>query len=388
MNVLDVGIALGVISLFFIVYPHIVYPWVLRVCRRFFSKPFSEDISYTPFVDILIAAHNEEDGIATCINSILSSNYPPEKIRVFVGDDGSTDATASVVETIISTDSRVKILLRARGGKNAALDLLIPLVDASIVVFMDADTIIEKDALRHLVAPFHDESVGATISVRDPSTVKTQAIKEIGDLGYRENDSRVNQYESDLHSTVTSYGAFYAVRSELISSLNNSKVADDFVMILRAMRAKKRVVVANQAIANEMRHNSIRVEVNRKVRTVSGGIAALWMERTLLLPKYGWVAFFLWSHKVVRWYSAFFLITFFFATWLTLANPLVFGLMFYGQFAFYSLALLSIAANRMGQNVPILSTIEYFVKMNIALLKAWVVFFRVKHTDVWMPGSS
>lgn len=388
MTSLDVGIALAAISLFFILYPHVVYPLALWLCRRFFSKPFSTDISTAPIVDILIAAHNEEDGIAICINSIFSSSYPPERIRVFVGDDGSTDATGSVVEAIAKNDSRVTYRQYKRGGKNATLDLLIPLVDASIVVFMDADTVMEKDALRHLVSPFHDETVGATISVRNPSPSTTQFIKKTDALRYQEHNSRVNQYESDLHSTVTSYGALYAVRSELVSPLNNSKAADDFLMILRAMRVKRRVVVANKAIANEMPRNSMSIEAHRKVRTVSSGIAALWMERTLLLPRYGWVAFFLWSHRVVLWCSAFFLITFFLATWLTLASPLIFGLMFYGQFALYSLALLSMASNRMGQGIAVLSIVEYFVAMNIALLKGWVAFFKAKHLDVWTPGST
>ena len=56
-------------------------------------KAYHSIIKEYPTVDILIAARNEEKNLATCLKSISKLDYPPEKIKIWIGDDESSDGT-------------------------------------------------------------------------------------------------------------------------------------------------------------------------------------------------------------------------------------------------------------------------------------------------------
>lgn len=389
MSVLDLGLIVSALCVFLLIYPHCIYPLVLWVASKYCGKPYRQHEDYTPTLAILISAYNEQDGIAACLEAIFASDYPIDKMSVYVADDGSTDATVEVVEALCKEHAGLTMVRCQRAGKNAALNTLIQRVTAQVVMFMDADTVVSPSAFRHLVSPLADDTVGATISLNDKQhDVFQNDAGNAGDSFYRRLEDVVNLRESSIHSTVASNGGLYAVKSAFIQPINNSRAADDLLMILRVMRAGKRVLKQPLATIHEHRPNSLQVEGTRTARTVSAGLTTVWDQRMLLLPTFGWVSFFLWSHRIVRYGSPFWLILLFAATWCTVSDPMVFGILFYGQFAFYALGLLSRAAGKMGQTIPVASTVEYFIVMNIALLRGWFRFLTLQSSDQWTPGQT
>src|SRR5437867_2236462 len=107
----------------------------------------------------LVAAYNEEVVIGTCVRSILASDV--EGLQVVVVDDGSTDATAARASEAAAGDERLRVVRQPNGGKASALNTALARTDAAVVVVMDADSLLEREALRRLVAPFADQAVGA-----------------------------------------------------------------------------------------------------------------------------------------------------------------------------------------------------------------------------------
>ncbi|TMG36375.1 MAG: glycosyltransferase family 2 protein [Chloroflexi bacterium] len=112
-----------------------------------------------PMVAVLVAAYNEEVVIGTCVRSILASDV--EGLQVVVVDDGSTDATAARASEAAAGDERLRVVRQPNGGKASALNTALARTDAAVVVVMDADSLLEREALRRLVAPFADQAVGA-----------------------------------------------------------------------------------------------------------------------------------------------------------------------------------------------------------------------------------
>lgn len=115
---------------------------------------------HAPWVTVVIAAYNEATVIEKSIQTILASDY--KKLRVLVIDDGSSDDTVKVIRKAFpGKRGRVTVHSQANGGKWRALNTAYSLVTTDIVVAIDADTVLRKDAISKLVAPFCDPSVGA-----------------------------------------------------------------------------------------------------------------------------------------------------------------------------------------------------------------------------------
>ncbi len=110
-------------------------------------------------VSVLIPAYNEEAVIVDTVRSVLASNYP--KLEVLVIDDGSTDHTAELVRENFGRDPRVRLLLQPNRGKPTALNHGLAEATGEIVVSIDADTIVDPDAIPLLVRHFADPNVGA-----------------------------------------------------------------------------------------------------------------------------------------------------------------------------------------------------------------------------------
>ncbi|TQE19749.1 LCP family protein [Streptomyces ipomoeae] len=108
-------------------------------------------------VTVLVPAHNEEAGIGSTIRSLLASTHP--HLQIMVIDDGSTDRTADIVEGI--ADPRVTVIRRCHSGKAAALNHGLAWAMHDIVVMIDADTVLEPDAVYRLIQPLADPAVGA-----------------------------------------------------------------------------------------------------------------------------------------------------------------------------------------------------------------------------------
>ena len=107
--------------------------------------------SSTPLVSILIPARNEELRITSTLESVLTQTYP--NFEVIILDDASTDATSEVVQKIISHDSRFRLVQSHEKlpagwlGKPWAAQRLGQLANGEILFFLDADVILEPDAL-------------------------------------------------------------------------------------------------------------------------------------------------------------------------------------------------------------------------------------------------
>ena len=111
-----------------------------------------------PPVSILIPAHNEALVIERTLKALLNFDYPKDKLEILVMNDGSTDETASIVESVRRHHPQVRLVNIPRGeggkGKAAVLNRGLAMTNHELVAIFDADNQPERGSLRYLATQF------------------------------------------------------------------------------------------------------------------------------------------------------------------------------------------------------------------------------------------
>ena len=106
-----------------------------------------------PSTTIIVPCWNEGNTVIATVNSILNLDYPKDKLSISIIDDGSTDNTLSVLE-IFRNNPQIKIHHKENGGKYTALNFGIENSDSELVGCLDADSFVQKDALKNMIPYF------------------------------------------------------------------------------------------------------------------------------------------------------------------------------------------------------------------------------------------
>jgi cellulose synthase/poly-beta-1,6-N-acetylglucosamine synthase-like glycosyltransferase len=191
-----------------IVYTHAGYPLVLRALVALRRHPTLRPGTWEepPHVSLIVAAHDEEGVIAEKVANALALNYPRRRLEAIVASDGSGDGT---VERARAAGADL-VLDLPRGGKVAAQNAAAERASGEILAFSDANSAWGPDALRHLVEPFADPTVGYVCG-------QVRFLDSGGDNvegSYWRYEMAVREMESALAGITAGNGAIYAVRRD------------------------------------------------------------------------------------------------------------------------------------------------------------------------------
>jgi cellulose synthase/poly-beta-1,6-N-acetylglucosamine synthase-like glycosyltransferase len=366
-----------------ILYTYIGFPFVSWLRSVFCSRPHrTGDI--TPTVSVLIAAHNEEDSIGEKVRNLLELDYPKDQLQIVVASDGSTDRTADIIRTF--EDPRVIALDLPRGGKAAALNTGINHCNGDILVFSDANSMFGKDALRSLVSPFADDSVGGVAGDQRYSKKGSDSAADAGERSYWNFDRRMKIWQSCAGNVTSATGAIYAIRRTLFRTVPEG-VTDDFATSTQVIVDGYRLVFAQDAAAYEPVAASSGVEFGRKVRIITRGLRGVLQQRTLLNPlRHGFYSVQLFSHKVLRRQMVFPLLVLLITSSLLAASSPFYLVAIACQIVFSAAALAGylLSGTQFGQMKPI-SLPFFFCMVNIACLFATFNSLTGKRVVLWEP---
>ena len=299
-------------------YVYFGYPAVLALLRSIARKSIVKS-PMEPSVCLLIAANDEEFVIEAKLRNTLSVDYPQDRLEIVVASDGSIDATNEMVRRFIP---RVRLLeLAPRRGKIAAINEAMRSITSEIVIFSDANTFLDHQAVRALVQNFSDPRVGAVSG--DVTLVGERAALARSEDLYYLYERWVQQAESEIGSMIGADGALYAIRRRLFVPPNNDTILDDMAIPMAVVRAGNRVVFEPGARGYEQGSETAAEEFARKARVVAGAIQFLARRDSWIGLRSSQAIFSLVSHKGLRWLSPVFLVGTFGAS-LLLANESVF----------------------------------------------------------------
>jgi len=156
----NLNIVILYISLFLLFYGYIGYGVILTLINsiKYGKTTLSSSTADTPDIAFLVAAYNEEVCIVDKINNTLALNYPNEKLQLYIITDGSTDKTKELSDKFPSVIVHHQ---SERIGKLGSLQRIIPYLKEEIILFSDANCLLNQDALIHLIQHFNDPEVGA-----------------------------------------------------------------------------------------------------------------------------------------------------------------------------------------------------------------------------------
>lgn len=369
-------------SLIILIYTYLGYPLFIAIVSKIFPKKILKQEDF-PAISFIVAAFNEEKVIAHKLRETLKLDYPLDKLEIIVASDGSTDRTEEIVSQFPSPAVRL-ITSKERKGKTNVQNIAAEHAQGEILLFTDATTKLQKDAIRLMVRNFSDPSVGCVAG-----KLIFKDFKKIDESNYKHEknfimayEQGVRHFESIARTTFGVDGCFYAVRKELYKAMPLD-VASDFALPLEIIASGYRNVFENEARCFEEPPPSRKYEFNRKIRTASRGIYSLFRMKKLLNPfQYGAVSIMLFSHKVLRWLSVYFLFILMMANLFSYKISPFYKSVLWPHIIFYLLAFIGFV----GQDKIKLKIVKIpfsFFMLNISSLLGLINVLRGKMKVTW-----
>ncbi len=378
-------ISLGGLSIAYVFYPALVI-----VLSRFKSQRATTEIlpENWPEVDIVFAAFNEEAVLQDKIETLLALNYPPEKLNFRIGSDNSTDATNTILKQWAKKDDRFKIkLFKSRQGKSNIINQLVPESTADFLFLTDANILFHPDSLRKLVLKLVSNrktgAVGAEIFYTSPSK---QGISKQENT-YLQIENKVKLGESNLWKAAMGLeGGAYLIRRELFPEIPPLFFMEDFFVSMHLFKHRYQVLWEPQAQVFEDVSVSPQEEYRRKVRISIGNFQNLAYYKGLILKRFWPIGLSFIGHKVLRWFSPFFLLLL-----LISAPQLALDHWFYSLTAgfymlFIGLGLFGILFSQKNK-AGVLKYPGHFIYMNLALLDGFLTYIKGIKTNAWQPTA-
>lgn len=364
-------------------YTYVGFPLLLLWRARMRPRPTVSPTGEMPSVSLLIAARNERSAIGEKLANSLRLDYPADRLEIIVASDGSDDGTNEAVRAF--ADRGVTLLELGRVGKAAALNAAADAARGDVLVFSDANSEYDPGAIRALVAPFADPTVGGVAGNQRYRRGPAGDPAAEGERQYWNFDRILKEAESRAGSTISATGAIYAIRRALFERVPEG-VTDDFAVSTAVIERGYRLVFAPDAVAWESVSRSGGVEWGRKVRIITRGLRGVWLRRALLDPRRsGFYSVQLVTHKVLRRLMGVPLIV------MALVAPTLwragwtYRLAALGHWSVAILGTAGLVLGRRGVRSRILSAPAFFLLANAAALTAAWNVIRGRRIDRWEP---
>ena len=374
------------IGLIVIFYTYLGYGVVIFILSKLKKRPAVQrpvTDEQLPQVTLLVAAYNEESCIEEKIVNSLNLDYPKDKLSIFFVTDGSTDNTPHIIKKFHA----VKLFHDLqRRGKIHAVNRVMKYVRTPIVVFSDANTLLNAPAIKNIVRHYQDPMVGGVAGEKRIYKNSEDNASGSGEGFYWKYESFLKKKDAEVYSIVGAAGELFSVRTELYEEPAENIIIEDFVLSMRICAKGYKFMYEPDAFALETASASVSEEWKRKVRICAGGFQAMAKLRSLMNPfRYGILAFQYVSHRVLRWTLAplFLPIVLVANVWLATTGNRFYLLALGAQIVFYCLALLGYSFRDRKISIKGFFVPYYFMVMNLSVYAGFLRYIKGKQSVVW-----
>ncbi|MFB9237926.1 bifunctional polysaccharide deacetylase/glycosyltransferase family 2 protein [Plantactinospora siamensis] len=260
----------------------LLFFFALRHSRRRRAPEWRWGEQVTEPVTVIVPAYNERATIAATIRTLAASTHP---VEVLVVDDESDDGTADEAEGLGLPNVRVARV--PGGGKATALNTGVALAQHDLLVMVDADTVVEPDAIHRLVQPFADPEVGAVagnvkVGNRRRLIGRWQHIEYV--IGFN-LDRRLYDTLNCMPTIPGALGAFRRQAVREAGGLSRATLAEDTDLTMAVHRAGWRVVYEESAVARTEVPDTVRQLWRQRYRWSYGTMQAIWRHRRAIVER-------------------------------------------------------------------------------------------------------
>jgi poly-beta-1,6-N-acetyl-D-glucosamine synthase len=379
-------------GIFIIFYSYVGYGllvWVIIQIRNLLRgknlRKFSGDL---PPVTLIVAAYNEENFIEEKIHNTLSLDYPGDRLDIIFITDGSTDNTPLIAGRF----PQIQVLHHPeRKGKIAAMHRAMAVVKTPIVIFCDANTLLNKDCIPMIVRHYSDPKVGGVAGEKKILAIPGSKITGAGEGLYWKYESALKKLDAALYTVVGAAGELFSIRTALYEPVDSHVLLDDFIISLKICRKGYRIEYEPAAYASEMPTTSLLEEQKRKVRISAGAFQSMVMLKDLFnIFKYPVLSFQYLSHRVLRWTLCPIFLPVIFILNIVLVfrgtGPL-YRILLIGQVLFYLAAVTGWVLSGKNIKVKLLYIPYYFFFQNVSLYLGFIRYRRGQQSVLWEKAA-
>lgn len=336
-------------------------------------------------VTLIVTAYNEEAILEEKIKNTLAINYPADKLRLIFITDGSADESVSLVKRYPS------ILLlhqQERRGKYAAIKRAMQSVTTPVVVFSDANTMLNPDCINKIASNYTRENIGGVAG--EKKILRNKNVSAVGEAEglYWKYESFMKKMDAALNTVTGAAGELFSIRTALFKELDNELILDDFVISMQICLQGYKIEYEPEAFATELPSASLAEEEKRKVRISAGAYQSIgYLKECLNIFKHPLLSFQYISRRLLRWIFCPVMLLFLLVSDILLVTyePEVdfYKWALYAQAAFYLFAFIGWLIVLSGKRAGFLAIPFYFVFMNYCLVKGFIKFLKGKQSVLW-----
>lgn len=383
------------LSVGFMFHSYVLYPLLLQLFS--IGKKQNDTVYSTgdalPMIYVVFSVYNEERVLLEKLMSIVTTNYPLDKLLVYIGSDRSSDGSDNIIEEFAVRYPQLQLFFTPfteRGGKSNVVNKLVQQVEAKgldkqndIFVFTDANVMFTPDTLFELAKHFKNPYIGQV-----SANILNRGVRADG-ISFQEKSyiSRENtiKYNEGLiwGSMMGAFGACYAMRASYWTEIPRNYLMEDFYLSMHILKSGGKSISEPKAICYEDVSNEVEQEYKRKVRIQAGNFQNLSVYWPLLF-RFNGVAFSFLSHKVIRWLGPVFIVAAFVANLFLLPQPFYLFTLVLQVFLLLS-PFLDVVLKRIGIHLVLLRFVSYFYLMNLALVRGFIMYAKGVKTNAWSP---
>lgn len=250
-------------------------------------KRTKKTITASPFMSIIVPAYNEEKTIVNCIQSVQSLDYT--NYETIIVDDGSTDKTYQ--QAIQSKTEKTKIIHQENKGKANALNAGIRQSRGDIVLTVDADTILDRQALRKIADRFAANDAIGAVAGNVKVKPEPKLINNLQSAEYTTGINLVRKSQSILGCVMIVPGPVAALKRDAIEKagyFSDETFAEDFDITLNILKCGSRIEYEEESLAFTDAPKNVEDMVKQRRRWYRGMIQVLDKHKNMYLnPKFG-----------------------------------------------------------------------------------------------------
>ena len=339
-----------------------------------------------PDVTLFIAAYNEEDIVRQKMENCRDLSYPSDKLRIVWVTDGSDDHTN---ERLAAYEDVSVFFTPERKGKTEALNRGMQYVSTPYVVFTDANTMLNTEAIKEIVRCFSNPKVGCVAGEKRVDTQSAQGATAGEGFDWK-YESALKDLDDRLYSAVGAAGELFAIQTRLFEQMPSDTLLDDFILSLRIAAKGYKIAYCKEAYATETASLNMKEEEKRKIRIAAGGLQSVWRLRGLFnIFRYGMLSFQYISHRVLRWTLTPLMLFLLLPVNLILAlsgNPFYIGTLTL-QLLFYVAAYAGYRMEQRNLRNKLLFIPYYFIFMNVNVIRGFFYLNKNKGNGAWSKAK-
>lgn len=377
-------VSLGILFYCYIGYGVMVF--IFTGLKKFVTpRKRKQSPEYILPVTLIVTAYNEKIVLEQKIHNTLSIDYPSDKLQLIFITDGSVDGSEKIVRNYSSI---VTMHQPERKGKYAAIKRAMKQVQTPVVVFSDANTLLNAACIKNIAEHYTNEKTGGVAGEKKIARNKTvSAVGEAEGL-YWQYESFMKKLDAGFNTVTGAAGELFSIRTALFKELDDDLILDDFVISMQICLEGYKIEYEPEAFATELPSASLAEEEKRKVRISAGAYQSVaYLKDCLNIFKHPLLSFQYISRRLLRWVFCPVMLMI-----LLLSNLLLINYQWssgfyngalYAQIIFYVFAFAGWLLVRSGKRAGLFTIPFYFVFMNYCLVKGFIKFVKGRQSVLW-----